>query len=208
MEDYPMLEDIIINRANELIPILNKMGKRGSLLMVLFALERQWQLFLEEIKAQTKYEDLCNSAKQCKDILWEHFFNPNKHHLSRNISRYLELTEKFESLEFGIDVYYSRPLIENLMQADFLLNETEGVGDTRDCAYMILSPLEVIFNYCVDTIKGQLSDAAFIKILEDDSRVISELNRVNNDMLLANNLSYDIDTIIGLRHSYQELKLI
>ena len=203
-----MLEDIIINRANELIPILNKMGKRGSLLMVLFALERQWQLFLKEIKGKTEYEDLCNSAKECKDILWEHFFNFYKHHLSRNINRYLELTEKFESLEFGIDVYYSRPLIENLMQADFLLNETEGVGDTRDCAYMILSPLEVIFNYCVDTIKGQLSDAAFIKILEDDSRVISELNRVNNDMLLASNLSYDIDTIIGLRHSYQELKLI
>lgn len=204
-----MLEDIIINRANELIPILNKMGKRGSLLMVLFALERQWQLFLKEIKGKTECEDLCNSAKECKDILWEHFFNLNKHHLSRNINRYLELTEKLESLEFGIDVYYSRPLIENLMQADFLLNETEGVGDTKDCAYMILSPLEVIFNYCVDTIKGQLSDAAFIKILEDDSRVINELNRVNNDMLLASNLSYDIDTIIiGLRHSYQELKLI
>ena len=102
MEDYPMLEDIIINRANELIPILNKMGKRGSLLMVLFALERQWQLFLKEIKGKTEYEDLCNSAKECKDILWEHFFNLNKHHLSRNINRYLELTEKFESLEFGI----------------------------------------------------------------------------------------------------------
>ena len=176
--------------------------------MVLFAIERQWQLFLQEMNGNAECENLCYSAKECKDILWEHFFALSKYQSSKNIHKYLKQVENFESLEFGDDVYYSRPFIENLMQADFLLSETERLSDAKNCAYMILSPLEVIVNYCEDTIEGQHSDATFIKIVKEDSRIISELKRVDSDMLLASNISTNMDTIIRLRHSYQEVKLI
>lgn len=203
-----MVDDIVINKADELIPMLNKMGRHGSLLMVLFAMERQWQLFLQEMNGNAECENLCNSAKECKKILWEHFFALSKHQSSKNRNRYLEQVENLESIEFGTDVYYSRPFIENLMQTDFLLSETERLSDAKNCAYMILSPLEVILDYCEDTIEGQHSDATFIKIVKEDSRVISELKRVDCDLLLANNISTNMDTIIGLRYSYQEVKLI
>ena len=137
-----MVYDIVINKADELIPMLNKMGRHGSLLMVLFAMERQWQLFLQEMNGNAECENLCNSAKECKNILWEHFFALSKHQSSKNRNRYLEQVENLESIEFGDDVYYSRPFIENLMQADFLLSETEGLSDEKNCAYMILSPLQ------------------------------------------------------------------
>ena len=61
-----MVDDIVINKADELIPMLNKMGRHGSLLMVLFAMERQWQLFLQEMNGNAECENLCNSAKECK----------------------------------------------------------------------------------------------------------------------------------------------
>ena len=166
----------------------------------LLASERMWLVFQEGLHPQYKAK-LEHHVRSCLDIMWECVFegkSPIQEEIyQKNLNTINDLADENDP-----DAEFTTPfpfyLIDQLFSG---ILDTDDEDKARTCAAATVRALDMI----CDNLFDQIDDS---RVIDTHQSVLSELNRIENDIMLAKNFPLNISQIIQIRDSYRLLRLV
>lgn len=166
----------------------------------LLASERMWLVFQEGIHPQHKAK-LEYHVRSCLDIMWGCVFEGNspiqEEVYQKNLNAINDLADENDP-----DAEFITPfplyLIDQLFSG---ILDTDDENRVRTCAAATVRTLDMICDHLFDQI-----DNSFI--IDTHPSVLSELNRIENDIMLAKNFPINSSKIVQIRDSYRLLRLV
>ena len=166
----------------------------------LLASERMWLVFQEGIhpkyKAKLEYH-----VRSCLDIMWRCVLEGNspiqEEIYQKNLNTINDLAD-----ENNPDAEFITPfplyLIDQLFSG---ILDTDDEDRVRTCAAATVRTLDMICDNLFDQVDNSL-------VIDTHPSVLSELNRIENDIMLAKNFPLNSSQIVQIRDSYRLLRLV
>ena len=168
-------------------------------LVPLLAFERMWTPFLEGLRPQYKSKlEYC--ARNCLDIMWDYVIEKKtlqKDIYQKNLSIINDLADESDPL-----IEFSTPfplyLIDQLFSG--IIDSTSS-NIINVCASSTLGTLDMIYDNLLD----QIGDPSAVDI---HPAILSELDRIEKDIILAKLFPSNKFQVTQIKTSYQSLRLV
>ena len=169
-------------------------------LVPLLACERMWTPFLEGLRPQYKSKlEYC--ARNCLDMMWDYVIEKKtlqKDVYQKNLSIINDLTDESDPL-----IEFSTPfplyLIDQLFSG--IIDDTNFNNIISTCASSTLGTLDMIYDNLLD----QIDDPSAVDV---HPAILSELDRIEKDIIMAKRFPANKHQITQIKTSYQSLRLV
>ena len=166
----------------------------------LLASERMWSAFLAGLHPYHAFE-LKYCVRNCMDIMWDYILDgpssAKKEMYEDALSALNDLSDDNEPLEEFITPFPPY-LIDQLFSG---IISTDGENLANICAATTVRTLDMICDNIFDQINNTL-------VIDTHPSVLSEINRIENDITLAKKCPLNIPQIIQIRDSYKLLQIV
>lgn len=176
------------------------MNNRQITIAPLLASERMWLVFQEGLHPQYKVK-LERCVRNCLDIMWSYVFKGRDFTQEEIYQENLNYINNLSD-EDNPDAEFITPFPLYLIGQLFsgIINDG-GEESAKTCAAATVRALDMI----CDNLFDQISDS---QIINTHPAVLSEQNRIKNDVMLAKNFPLSISEIVQTKDAYKLLRLV